>query len=146
MKYLIHWSVSTVHLNLFLAACGGDGTPASSGTTQGTNVVQITENEYIITSPVSTFTAGTPYHFVVKNAGGATPEFMIMPKDEGSMGSMSMDHMDGLAMAKTGDIKAGETKTIDYIFPDSAKGTHPQFVCYVEGHYEKGMKLNVNVS
>ncbi len=146
MKHLIHWSVSSVLLILFLAACGGAGTTASSGTTQGANEVQITENEYTITSSVSTFTAGTPYHFVVKNAGNATHEFMIMPKDEGSMGTMSMDHMDGLALANANDINAGETKTIDYTFPNSTKGSHPQFVCYTGDHYDKGMKLNVNVS
>ena len=140
MKHLLLWSVSSVLLILFLAACGG-GT-----TTSGPQTVQITENEYTITSSVSTFTAGTAYHFVVKNAGTTTHEFMIMPKDEGSMGNMSMDHMDSIALAKTGDINAGETKTIDYTFPDSAKGTHPQFVCYMGGHYDLGMKLDVNVS
>ena len=102
--------------------------------------------EYTITSSISTFTAGTPYHFMVKNTGTTTHEFMIMPKDEGSMGNMPMDHMDGIALAKTGDINAGDTKMIDYTFPSSAKGTHPQFVCYVGGHYDLGMKLNVNVS
>jgi uncharacterized cupredoxin-like copper-binding protein len=146
MKYLIRWSVSSVLLILFLAGCSGGGTPASSTTTQDTKEVQITEKEYTITSSVSTFTAGTPYHFVVKNAGNTTHEFMIMPKDEGSMGNMSMDHMDGMALAKTGDLNAGETKTIDYTFPDSTKGTHPQFVCYLQGHHDAGMKLNVSVS
>jgi uncharacterized cupredoxin-like copper-binding protein len=146
MKYLIHRSVSSVLLILFLAACGGGGTPASSETTQGATEVQITQNEYTITSSVSTFTAGTPYHFVVKNAGHTTHEFMIMPKEEGSMGSMPMEHMDSIALAKIGDIQVGETKTVDYTFPDSAKGSHPQFACYVGGHYDKGMKLAVNVS
>ena len=146
MKHLIHWSVSSVLLILLLAACGGGETPASSTTTQGTKEVQITENEYTITSSVSTFTTGVSYHFTVKNAGMTTHEFMIMPKDEGSMGSMSMDHMDTLALVKTGDIKPGETKTVDYTFPDSTKGTHPQFVCYIGGHYDAGMKLNMNMS
>ena len=152
MKYLIRWSVSNVLLILFLAACGGGGTTATSGATptsgtmSGPQHVEVAENEYTITSSVSTFTAGTPYHFVVKNAGSATHEFMIMPKDEGSIGSMPMDHMDSIALAKTGDINPGETKIIDYTFPDSAKGSHPQFVCYVGGHYDKGMKLNLNVS
>jgi uncharacterized cupredoxin-like copper-binding protein len=146
MKHLTHWSVSSVLLILFLAACGSSGTPTSSTTTPGTQEVQITENEYTITSSISTFTAGTPYHFVVKNAGNTTHELMIIPKDEGSMGNMSMDHMDSIALAKIGDINAGETKAIDYTFPDSAKGTHPQFVCYMGGHYDKGMKLDANVS
>jgi uncharacterized cupredoxin-like copper-binding protein len=129
-----------VLLILFLVACGGGGTTAAPQS------VQITENEYTITSSISTFTAGTPYHFVVKNAGHATHEFMIMPKDEGSMGGMLMDHMDGTALAKTGDINVGETKTVDYTFPDSIKGTHPQLVCYMSGHYDKGMKLDISVS
>jgi uncharacterized cupredoxin-like copper-binding protein len=140
MKRLLLLSVSSVLLILFLVGCG------ESATTSGVQHVEVTENEYTITSSVSTFTAGTPYHFVVKNAGSATHEFMIMPKDEGSMGSMSMDHMDSIALAKTGDINPGETKTIDYTFPDSTKGTHPQFVCYLQGHHDAGMKLNVSVS
>ena len=62
------------------------------------------------------------------------------------MGSMAMEHMDSMALAKTGEISAGETRTVDYTFPDSTKGSHPQFVCYVGGHYDKGMKFDVNVS
>ena len=59
---------------------------------------------------------------------------------------MSMDHMDDIALAKIHEIKPGETKTMDYTFPESAKSSHPQLVCYVEDHYDRGMKLNVNVS
>lgn len=154
MKRLFFLSVSSVLLILFLVGCGGSATtsggstptPGGGMTMTGTQHVEVTENEFTITSSVSTFTAGVPYHFAVKNAGQTTHEFMIMPKDEGSMGNMSMDHMDSIALAKTGDINPGETKTVDYTFPDSTKGSHPQFVCYMGGHYDSGMKLNVNVS
>ncbi len=142
MKRLILGSVSSVLLFLLLAACGG-GTA-----TPGPQQVQITETEFTIVSSISTFTAGTPYHFVVKNAGKTTHEFMIMPKDEGPMmgTNMPMDHMDSLALAMTGNIDPGATQTIDYTFPDSTKGSHPQFVCYLPGHYEAGMKLGIAVS
>jgi uncharacterized cupredoxin-like copper-binding protein len=143
MKRLILGSVSSVLLILLLAACGG------GAATSGPKPVQITENEFSIVSSISTFTAGTPYHFVVKNVGKATHEFMIMPKDEGPMMTginMPMDHMDSIALTRTNNIEPGGTETIDYTFPDSTKGTHPQLVCYLPGHYEAGMKLGVAVS
>jgi uncharacterized cupredoxin-like copper-binding protein len=115
MKHLMFWSVSSILLILLFAACGGStttsgtstATPGSSTTMSGAQHVEITENEYTIVSSISTFTAGVPYHFAVKNTGKTAHELMIMPKDEGPMGNMSMDHMDGIALAKTGDINAG---------------------------------------
>ena len=142
MKRPILWSVSSVLLLLFLAGCSG-GT-----TTSGPQTVQITENEFSITSSISTFTAGIPYHFVVKNVGQTTHEFIIMPKDEGPMvgENMAQDHMYAMSLANIYKIDPGRTESMDYTFPNSTKGTHPQFVCYVGGHYDQGMKLNVNVN
>jgi uncharacterized cupredoxin-like copper-binding protein len=130
-------------LVLVLAACGGSTTsPGSSGAHQ----VQVNETDFKIASSVRTFTPGTSYHFVVTNHGQTAHEFMIMPKAEGSMSGMPMGNMDSMALAKVDNIAPGQTKTLDYTFPASAAGSHPQFACYYPGHYEAGMKLDVSVN
>jgi len=63
-------------LVVVLAACGGTSTAPS-----GSQEVQVTLSEYKITSSVTTFSPGTPYHFVVTNKGRIAHEFMMMPMD-----------------------------------------------------------------
>jgi uncharacterized cupredoxin-like copper-binding protein len=125
---------------MVLSACGGSG--ASSGSVP----VQITETDFKITSSVTTFSPGTSYHFMVKNLGQTAHEFMVMPKAEGSMSGMPMGNMDSMALAKVDNIAPGKMKTLDYTFPSSAAGSHPQFACHYPGHYEAGMKLDVRVN
>lgn len=130
-------------LLLLLAACGGsNGNPI---TTSGAVSVQVNETDFNIASSVTSFTPGTAYHFVVTNNGKTAHEFMILPKSEGSMNGMSMGNMDSMALAKIESINPGETKTVDYTFSSSAANSHPQFACYLPGHYEAGMKLDVTV-
>ncbi|MBO0783593.1 MAG: hypothetical protein J2P37_32685 [Ktedonobacteraceae bacterium] len=136
--------VSTFSLLLALAACGTTtgNTPAGTPTT-----VQVTETDFKIDASVTTFTPGTTYHFVVTNKGKTAHELMIMPKSEGSMmGGMPMGDMDKMALASIENLNPGETKTLDYTFPSSAASSHPEFACYLPGHYEAGMKLGVSVS
>jgi uncharacterized cupredoxin-like copper-binding protein len=127
---------------LLLAACGGreDSTSSTSAVQ-----VQVKEADFTISSSVTSFTPGTSYHFVVTNNGATTHEFMIMPKAEGNMSGMPMGKMDKMALASIDTINPGETKTLDYTFPSSAANSHPQFVCYLPGHYEAGMKQDVTV-
>jgi uncharacterized cupredoxin-like copper-binding protein len=142
MKRRLLFGINAILLLLVLAACGGTtGSTSSSGAQQ----VQITENEFKIDSPVTTFSSGATYHFVVTNTGKTAHEFMIMPKSEGSMSGMPMQNMDKMALVAIDNISPGETKTIDYTFPSSTANSHPQFACYLPGHYEAGMKLDVNV-
>ena len=53
--------------------------------------VKVTETDFHITSSVTTFMAGTSYHFVVTNKGQTAHEFMIkdamLPIEMGSRGS-----------------------------------------------------------
>ncbi len=135
------WSVAML-LGLVLVlvtACGG-GSPSS-----GSQQVQIMETDFHIASSVTGFTPGTPYRLVITNNGHTAHEFMIMPKSEGSMNGMSMEDMDALALAKMQNIAPGQTVTLDYTFPASAAGSHPEFACYQPGHYEAGMHLGVTV-
>jgi uncharacterized cupredoxin-like copper-binding protein len=132
--------IGAFFLVLILAACAGR--PSSSARPQS---VQITETDFKIASSVTSFTPGTPYHFVVTNQGQTAHELMIMPKAEGAMPGMSMGDMDTMALAKVENIAPGQTTSLDYTFADKIKGSHPQFVCYYPGHYEAGMKLDVTV-
>lgn len=129
-----------------LAACGATtgSTPSATGG-QASNTVQVTETEYKIDSSVTNFTPGTTYHFVVTNNGQTAHEFMIMPKSEGNMSGMPMGNMDKMALVSIDNISPGETKTLDYTFPASAGNSQPEFACYLPGHYEAGMKLDVMV-
>lgn len=153
---------SLLFLAVALAACGGKITTSMPGMNMGTSpvppgqgvtstpaamtTVSVTETEFHITSSVTGFRPGTMYHFIVKNAGKTAHEFMILPKSEGSMEGMPMGTMDRMALASISEIGPGETKTLDYTFPPSVAGSHPEFACYLPGHYEAGMKLAVSVN
>jgi uncharacterized cupredoxin-like copper-binding protein len=139
-RYILIGFILTLFVLIF-SACDG---VAGSGMSSGTQQVQVSETDFKIASSVTHFTPGTPYHFVVTNNGQTKHEFMIMPSGM-SMGGMPMGDMDKQALAKVEDIAPGQTVTLDYTFPSHTKGSHPQFACYYPGHYEAGMKLNVNV-
>jgi uncharacterized cupredoxin-like copper-binding protein len=144
-------------LLVVLAACGGisrntgmnmQGSPMPSGTPTGNalmTTVQVRETEYTIAASVTSFTLGTTYHFVVTNEGKTAHEFMMLPKSEGSMRGMPMGDMDTMALASISHLGPGETKTLDYTFPQFAADSHPEFACYLPGHYEEGMKLGIAV-
>jgi uncharacterized cupredoxin-like copper-binding protein len=121
--------------------------PGQNATTPGKSVVtvQVTETEFTIDSSLTSFRPGIAYHFVVHNLGKTVHELMIMPKAEGAMSGMSMEEMDRLALARIDTIAPGETKTVDYTFSAAAAGSHPEFACYLPGHYKAGMKRDVSV-
>ena len=129
-------------LMVVLAACGGSNT---STTPSGPQEVQVTLSEYKITSSMTTFTPGTPYHFVVTNQGKVAHEFMIMPMGM-NMSGMSMDDMHRAALYMVDNVNPGETKTFDYTFPSSPGGQSLEFACHLPGHYEAGMRLPLTIS
>jgi uncharacterized cupredoxin-like copper-binding protein len=131
-------------LILLLAACGATSGNTTGGGMSSTNV-QVIETDFHINTTVTSFLPGITYHFVVTNNGQMAHEFMIMPKSEGSMSGMPMGDMDTMALASISILNPGGTKTLDYTFPSSMNGSHPEFVCYFPGHYEAGMKKMVNV-
>jgi uncharacterized cupredoxin-like copper-binding protein len=136
------WLLGVFVLLFFtLTACGGSGSAAPTKSIP----VQITETDFHITSSVTNFVPGKTYHFLVTNQGKVMHEFMIMPKVMGRMQGMSMTDMDKAALVHLDMIDPGETQTFTYTFPASMAGTHPEFACYVAGHYEAGMRLEVAV-
>lgn len=135
---------------VFVITACGSGSTTSSSTSSSSNTgpkdVHINESEYTITSDVSTFTPGVPYHFVVTNTGKVAHEFMMMPSSMGNMNNTSMSNMDKMALVAIDTINPGESKSLTYTFASSAAGSHPEFACYLPGHYDAGMKLDVSVA
>ncbi|MBA2679135.1 MAG: hypothetical protein H0U76_12155 [Ktedonobacteraceae bacterium] len=147
MKRTLVFGCLLIPLIFLFAACGrADGnTSSSSTTTSGATSVQVDESDYKIVSSITTFTSGKSYHFEVKNNGSTAHELMIMPRAEGTMSGMGMGDMDKMALAKVENIAPGQSATLDYTFPASASGSHPELTCYYPGHYEAGMKQTVTV-
>ena len=143
MKRQIWLFLGLAFVLMGLAACGGSASNSTSRNPAQT--VRVTETDFKINAALTTFTPGVAYHFVVTNKGSVTHEFMMMPKSEDNMNGMSMGDMDKMALASIDTIKPGETATLDYTFPSSTAGSHPEFACYLPGHYEAGMRLGVTV-
>ena len=132
-----------------VAACGSSNNSDSSTKTNPTvqkQIVQVTLIEYKITSSLTTFHVGVPYHFVVSNKGTIPHEFMIMPP---MSDNMSMASMDSAALVFIPILTPGQTRTIDYTFakPDA----HLEIACHFSGrqandsHYALGMHLSIIV-
>lgn len=107
--------------------------------------VRIIEDDFRITSSLTTFTPGVPYHFTIKNTGHTMHEFMITPLTLSTMNGMSMSDMDQLSLADVRNIAPSRTRMLTYTFPLTTVGTRLQFACHYPGHYESGMSLNVIV-
>ena len=138
-RYVVGLFAVLTTLMVALAACGGSTTPP------GSQEVRVTVSEYKITSSLTTFSPGTPYHFVVTNNGKVAHEFMIMPMGM-NMGGMSMDEMHKSALHMIDNMAPGETKTFDYTFASSMMGQTFEFACHLPGHYEAGMRLPMMVT
>ena len=132
--------------------CSGHTTLTNNAASPSTNpilerqTVQVTLVEYKITSSITTFHIGVPYHFVVTNKGTIPHEFMIMPP---MSDSTSIASMDSAALVFIPILTPGQTSTIDYTFtrPD----THLEMACHFSGrqasdsHYMLGMHLAIVV-
>jgi uncharacterized cupredoxin-like copper-binding protein len=96
-----------------------------------------------ITAGPSTFSAGTPYHFVVTNTGQATYHFLM---GRGGWGCchMPMGWRHQMTLYLSYQIAPGETKTFDYTLPTSAVGPSFGFGCYQQGE-QAGMWYPVTV-
>lgn len=132
--------VALLLLGSVLAACGG-------GDDEGTVYVTLTDSATTqsVVSDVTTFTAGEPYHFVVKNDGQLAHELMIVQPIE--PGTMDMEQMDEMALyvIEKDDLEPGATYEFDFVFPSDSVGTDLEFACHLAGHYEAGMHLPMTV-
>lgn len=110
----------------------------------GSVEVQVTLVEFRITSSVTVFHAGVPYHFVVTNRGHDTHEFMIMPdKPDGS--PLPQDEQYKGMLMELEPIMPGTTWSTNYTFKPAATSRY-EFACQMGRHYQAGMRLPVVVT
>lgn len=113
-------------LVLTLSAC------ASTPTAKTPVEVQVTATEYKFDS-LTTFSVGTPYHFVITNKGTLGHDWMIIARGE-------KDETKSLVEVEDSDLQPGKSVTKDYTFTQAG---NYEFACHVEGHYEAGMVLPI---
>lgn len=108
--------------------------------------VNVTMKEFSITSSVTDFKVGQPYHFVVKNEGVAAHELMVVkPIDPGSMTAAEMEAA-ALAMVQQSDLPSGGTAEFDLTFDQTYSKGSLELACHLPGHYEAGMHTSITVS
>jgi uncharacterized cupredoxin-like copper-binding protein len=129
---------------LLLAACGSSATPSGSTSDQttpsGPQTMQVTLSDTKIEASSTTFTAGMPYHVIVKNMGHVAHQFAMMPMGM-NMEHMSVDEMHRSALFMYDSVAPGETRTFDYTFAPSSARQSFEFVCGTQGQYGAGMQM-----
>jgi uncharacterized cupredoxin-like copper-binding protein len=133
-------------LVLAVAGCGaqaaGSSNSSNSSKTRGPTTVNITVTEFKITSSITSFTVGTPYHFVVTNAGQIRHELMVMPT---AKGTASEDERDASELFEIAELDPGQSGTKDFTFTTAASAGILEMACHVPGHYESNMRLPIVV-
>jgi len=109
--------------------------------------VAITLDDFKVTSSLTDFKVGTPYHFTVTNKGAVPHEIYIMDVANKSMSPDQIQTMktSSLAGISSDDLPAGATKTMDYTFTKAYPAGALEFACHIAGHYEAGMHLPITV-
>jgi uncharacterized cupredoxin-like copper-binding protein len=108
---------------------------AAPATPNAPVAVQITLSEFSIESSLTTFTTGTRYRFVIKNAGVIPHEWAIMPRGEKD---------DTKALIEVEQAKLPKDASLSREFTFTQAG-NLEFACHVPGHWEAGMKLPITV-
>jgi plastocyanin len=124
-------------LCFMLAACGSTFSSTKTTTGSSQQEVKITIGDFYIHSPVTTFTTGTKYHFVVTNVGTHHHDFLIMHPMETML--MTMDQVYKQSLIYLYNIAPDQTKTLDFTFDHTAPAGMLEFSCHYGGHYEAGM-------
>jgi uncharacterized cupredoxin-like copper-binding protein len=130
-------------LVLAITGCGAKAAASGSGNqASGPTTVTISLTEFKITSSLTTFKVGTPYHFVVTNAGQTTHELMVMPT---AKGTASEDERDASELFEISELDPGQSGTKDFTFTAAAPAGVLEMACHVPGHYESNMRLAITV-
>jgi uncharacterized cupredoxin-like copper-binding protein len=107
---------------LLVDACGSTGSQSNGSPTE----VELTLSEFKIDSPQTSFTAGTPYHFVINNEGTISHDWAIMPRGE----------------TDESQLPPGTTVARELAFTQAGDF---EFACHIPGHYEAGILLPITV-
>jgi uncharacterized cupredoxin-like copper-binding protein len=115
-------------------------TPPPSQTTTKTppqaQTIKITIGDFYIHSPVTTFTTGKLYEFVITNRGKHYHNFLLIHPTKTIMTPEDV-YMNTLAFAS--DIAPNETTSTHMLFDHTAPPGMLEFSCHYGGHYEAGM-------
>lgn len=113
-----------------VAGCSGETSPGELPTD-----VAVTLSEFEFASSSATFKAGVPYRFHLRNAGAGEHEWAVVPGG-------AMDESGALIEVEEDWLLPGATISRTVIFPGPGRY---DFVCFLPGHLEAGMRLPVNV-
>jgi uncharacterized cupredoxin-like copper-binding protein len=134
---------TTLLLGLLVLAVAGCGAKAAAtNTASGPTTVNITLTEFKITSSMTSFTVGAPYHFVVTNAGQTQHELMVMPV---AKGTASENERDASKLLEVSELDPGQSGTTDFTFTTPAPAGTLEMACHISGHYESNMRLPIVV-
>lgn len=140
--------LSSLSLVALLSACGSAPSPGSNAEQAEAEQVEVILTEFGIEAAQTSFEYGKAYEFVITNEGTVAHEFRIIPVvEQGSMEDAhgSETHDTALLAVTEDQLPAGETVTVEYIFPASATHQELEMACHTPGHYEAGMRAPVQV-
>ena len=144
-----------------LAAACGTSAPPSQGAAQpapttasaaqpasssgaGTQVT-VTLADNTIASSLTTFQAGVPYTFIIKNTGNHAHNFNISTPVS-TTGSEDASLASALLAVTQDKLPVGGGTSVEYTFPASSVGAQLEFSCLIKRHYEDGMRLAITVT
>jgi len=107
--------------------------------------VDVTLADNTIDSSLTTFKAGVPYTFVIKNTGRHAHNFNINPPVSVA-GSLDGALASALLAVPQEKLAVGSSVTVEYTFPASAAGQLLEFSCLIKRHYEDGMNVPITVT
>jgi uncharacterized cupredoxin-like copper-binding protein len=97
--------------------------------------VAVELSEWSFESSRSTFTAGVPYRFQLRNTGAVEHEWAVVPAG-------AMDESRLLLEVEEDELQPGAAVSETLTFPEAGRY---DFVCFLPGHLEAGMRLPVTV-
>jgi PQQ system protein len=117
-------------LALLLAGCGGSSDESDeSASGEVLKTIQISEKEFSLNPNTVTLSQPGTYEFEVTNDGRITH-------------ALEVEESGGGAEVETGDIAAGESKTLRFTF--SADGSYEMY-CPIGNHKDEGMRGTIVV-